>query len=47
MADRFASVGVQHQLVTVPGGAHGIGNIPPEEQDRIYQAAAMFLLKRV
>jgi acetyl esterase/lipase len=47
MADRFASVGVQHQLVTVPKGAHGISNITPEEQDRIYQAAATFLLKRV
>jgi dipeptidyl aminopeptidase/acylaminoacyl peptidase len=47
MADRFASVGVQHQLVTVPEGAHGISNITQKEQDRIYQAAAMFLLKRV
>ena len=47
MADRFAEVGVQHQLVTVPEGAHGIGNIAPEEQDRIYQKAAMFLMKRV
>jgi len=45
MAERFAAVGVEHQLVTVPEGAHGIGNIAPEEQDRIYRDAARFLFK--
>jgi hypothetical protein len=40
-------VGVQNQLVTVAEGAHGIGNISPEEQDRIYQEAASFLMKRM
>ena len=47
MADRLTQVRVQHQLVTVPEGAHGIGNIAPEEQDRIYHEAAAFLAKRV
>jgi acetyl esterase/lipase len=47
MADRLAEVGVEHQLVTVPGGAHGIGNIDPAELDRIYRDAAMFLIRRV
>jgi len=43
MADQMARAGVKHQLVTVSGGGHGIGNIPAEEQDRIYKAAAEFL----
>ena len=47
MAERLRTVGVQHQLVTVPDGAHGIGNIAAEEQDRIYKEAANFLMKRV
>ncbi len=47
MADRLAQVGVPHQLVTVPEGAHGIGNVAAEEQDRIYHEAAMFLMKRM
>jgi acetyl esterase/lipase len=47
MAARLAKAGVEHQLVTVPEGAHGIGNIAPEEQDRIYREAAAFLMKRV
>jgi acetyl esterase/lipase len=47
MANRFASVGVDHELVTVPDGAHGIGNVRSEKQDRIYQRAASFLLKRL
>lgn len=29
MVERLAQVGVQHQLITVPEGAHGIGNIAP------------------
>lgn len=47
MADRLAKAGVEHRLVTVPEGAHGIGNISPEEQDRIYREAAAFLAGRV
>jgi acetyl esterase/lipase len=47
MADRLAKVGVDHQLVTVPDGAHGLGNIAPDEQDRIYRAAAAFLRNKI
>jgi dipeptidyl aminopeptidase/acylaminoacyl peptidase len=47
MAARLAEAGVEHELVMVPGGAHGLGNISPEEQDRIYQAAAAFLKQHV
>jgi acetyl esterase/lipase len=47
MAERLAHAKVEHQFITIPDGAHGIGNIPADEQDRIYREAAMFLLKRV
>jgi dipeptidyl aminopeptidase/acylaminoacyl peptidase len=46
MAEQFRKAGVEHRLVTVPGGGHGIGNIAPEEQDKIYRDAAAFLMKR-
>jgi acetyl esterase/lipase len=45
MAKRFAEVGVEHQLVTVPEGGHGLGNIEAGEQDRICREAAAFLMK--
>ena len=45
MAERLSQTGVQHRLVTVPGGAHGLGNIPAD-QDRIYRDDAKFLLER-
>ena len=47
MADRLRQAGVEHELVSVPGGGHGLGNISPAEQDRIYCDAAAFLRKRV
>jgi len=47
MAERFTKAGVEHQFVTVPDGGHGIGNIPAEQQDRIYRDAAAFLHKHV
>jgi dipeptidyl aminopeptidase/acylaminoacyl peptidase len=47
MAERLRQAGVEHQFVSVPGGAHGIGNISPGEQDRIYREAAAFLSQRV
>jgi len=47
MSERLRQAAVEHQLVTVPEGAHGIGNIAPAEQDRIYRDASAFLMKRV
>jgi acetyl esterase/lipase len=47
MAERLAEAGVEHKLVTVPEGAHGIGNIPGNERDRIYRDAAQFLRSHV
>jgi dipeptidyl aminopeptidase/acylaminoacyl peptidase len=47
MAERLRQAGVAHQFVSVEGGAHGIGNISPGEQDRIYREAAAFSSQRV
>jgi acetyl esterase/lipase len=47
MAERLRQVGVEHQLVTVPEGGHGLANIDPDERDRLYRDAAAFLIKRV
>jgi acetyl esterase/lipase len=38
---------VETKLVVIPDGAHGIGNIVPEDQDRVYREAALFLAQRV
>ncbi|MFN0167643.1 MAG: alpha/beta hydrolase [Bryobacteraceae bacterium] len=47
MAERLQKTGVEHRLVTVPDGSHGLGNIKAEEQDRIYREAAGFLRSHV
>jgi acetyl esterase/lipase len=47
MASRLREAGVEHRFVTVPDGAHGIGNISVDEQDRIHREAAAFLIQRV
>lgn len=47
MANRLREAGVEHRFVTVAEGAHGIGNISADEQDRIHREAAAFLIKRV
>jgi len=47
MAERLGKTGVEQQLVSVPGGGHGINNINSGEQDRIYREAAAFMMKRV
>ena len=43
LQDALEKVGVQHQLVTIPGGNHG--NFTPEERTRIYIAIHEFLAK--
>jgi acetyl esterase/lipase len=47
MAAHLEEAGVKHEFVTVPEGGHGIGNISPEEQQRIYRNAAAYLHSRV
>jgi dipeptidyl aminopeptidase/acylaminoacyl peptidase len=43
MAERLRDARITHKLVTVPDGAHGIGNVARDEQKRIYTEAANFL----
>ena len=47
MAARLKAANVEHRFVSVPDGGHGIGNISPVEQDRIYADAAAFLRAHV
>jgi acetyl esterase/lipase len=47
MAERLSEIRVKHELVTVPGGGHGLRNISPEEQARIYRNAAEYLKRHV
>jgi acetyl esterase/lipase len=47
MAGRLANAGVQHKLVTVPNGDHGLGNIAVDELDRLRREGATFLASRV
>jgi acetyl esterase/lipase len=47
MAKALGGAGVAHQLVTVPEGGHGIGNISADERARIYGEAAAFLKQHV
>jgi acetyl esterase/lipase len=47
MAEQLGRAGVEYRLVRVPNGSHGIGNVDPKEQDRIYRDAAVFLMERV
>ena len=47
MAARLKQAGVEHRLVTVPDGAHGIYNIAGAVQDRIYRDAATFLRSHI
>jgi len=39
MADKLAAAGVKHELITVPGGAHGLGNAKPEEKEQFTKRA--------
>ena len=43
LQEALEKAGVQHQLVTIPGGKHG--NFTPEERTRIYIAIHEFLAK--
>ena len=47
MAAKLRAANVEHRFVSVPEGGHGIGNIAPLEQDRIYAEAVAFLRKFV
>ena len=43
MAEQFSSQGVDHKLITIEGGEHGLGGGPPEEIEEAYRQASAFL----
>jgi dipeptidyl aminopeptidase/acylaminoacyl peptidase len=47
MAEKLAKAGVDHELITVPNGSHGLAEIPDAEMRRIYEKVAAFLKARI
>jgi acetyl esterase/lipase len=47
MADELARRGVEHELITVPGGAHGLGGTDKDELARIRSRVVAFLKERL
>jgi acetyl esterase/lipase len=47
MADQFRKFGVDHALVTIPGGEHGLAGGDPKEIDQAYQQAFRFVHQRM
>jgi acetyl esterase/lipase len=47
MAGEFKKHGVEHQLVTIPGGEHGLGGGDKQAIDDAYRAAMAFLRKHL
>jgi acetyl esterase/lipase len=43
MAEKLAQAGVKHELLTVPGGGHGLAGVAPAEAARVYERASAFL----
>ena len=43
MAEQFESNGVEHQLISIEGGEHGLGGGDPSEIDAAYDAAMAFI----
>ena len=43
MAEQFESKGVEHQLISIEGGEHGLGGGDPKEIDAAYEAAIAFI----
>ncbi len=45
MAEQFKAHGVEHELVTVTGGEHGLGGGDPAVIDAAYESALAFVQK--
>ncbi len=43
MAEQFEQHGVEHQLISLPGGEHGLGGADPQLIDEAYEAAFRYL----
>jgi acetyl esterase/lipase len=47
MAAEFKKHGVEHELITIAGGEHGLGGGDPRQIDAAYEAAAAFVRRRL
>jgi len=47
MAEEFKRHGVEYELVTIPGGEHGLGGGDPKLIDAAYQKAGAFIAERL
>ncbi len=47
MAKELERQGVRHELLTIPGGGHGFGNVDPEIVRKAYEKAVTFLKERL
>lgn len=47
MAEKMKQAGVEHELISVPGGGHGLGETKPAEWERIYGRVSEFLKSRM
>ncbi|REJ84030.1 MAG: alpha/beta hydrolase [Planctomycetota bacterium] len=47
MADAFEKHGVEHRLITVEGGEHGLAGAEPDDIDAAYEAAVAFIVDRI
>jgi dipeptidyl aminopeptidase/acylaminoacyl peptidase len=43
MAEQLNRHGVEHELITIPGGEHGLGGGDPKRIDAAYQSALEFV----
>ncbi len=43
IAERLKAHGVEHELVTIPGGEHGLGGGDPQVIDAAYESALAFI----
>jgi dipeptidyl aminopeptidase/acylaminoacyl peptidase len=47
MADQFKKFNVDHELITITGGEHGLRGGDPNEIDHAYEKAFQFIHKRM
>jgi acetyl esterase/lipase len=43
MADQLARAGVRHELITVPGGSHGLAEVPAAQMNPIHEKVVAFI----
>ena len=47
MAAALAKQGVEHELIAIEGGGHGLGNVDKAVRDAAYERATRFIRQRL